>query len=152
MRVITNIGLVVLATTNTLGCGGSSSSTPPAAAPAAGFVITISNMSFSPVDLRAPAGATITVINRDGEVHSVTSAASPNAFTPGSASGVAFDTGLFLGTRQFTLPANAPDGAVIPYFCASHTATMATPNGSITIDATALATAPPSGGDGGGGY
>ena len=31
--------------------------------------------------------------------------------------GVGFDTGPFLGTRSFTLPADAPVGTVVPYFC-----------------------------------
>jgi plastocyanin len=151
MRVITS-GVVALATAITAGCGGSSSNTPAAAAPpaASSYVITISNMTFSPLALHAPAGATVTVVNRDGELHSVTSEATPNAFTPGSASGVAFDTGLFLGARQFTLPANAPNGAVIPYYCQNHKALMNTPNGSITIDPTAVATMTPSAGSGGG--
>jgi plastocyanin len=151
MRVITKAGLLGLAISIGAGCGGGSSSTPAASAPPSGFFITISGMSFSPLDLHAPAGATITVINRDAEDHSVTSEASPNAFTPAPASGVSFDTGAFIGTRQFTLPPNAPNGAVVPYFCTVHKAVMVTPNGSITIDASAMASSAPGGGGGGGG-
>lgn len=135
---------------------GSSSSTSPGASPAPtgqGFFITISGMSFSPLDLHVPAGATVTVVNQDGATaHSVTSEARPGAFTPGAVSGVSFDTGSFAGTKTFTLPASAPSGTVIPYFCTVHGSTMATPNGAITIDpAAAPTTAPGSGGGGGGG-
>jgi plastocyanin len=138
------------------GCGGSSSSGSPAPAPT-GFVITISGMAFSPVDLHVPPGQTVTVVNRDGMDHSVTSEAAPNAFTPGAASGVQFDTGPFTGQRTFTIPANAPEKATIPYYCTVHRGTMATPNGTITIDssaaqAPAAPTPSPMPAPGGGGY
>jgi plastocyanin len=69
MRAMTKAGIAVAFVTSiAAGCGGSSSE-PAAASPASGFVITISGMSFSPLDLHAPPGATITVVNRDGEVH-----------------------------------------------------------------------------------
>jgi plastocyanin len=152
MRAITKAGLAAgVATIVAAGCGGSYSSEPAAAPPATGYVITISGMRFSPLDLRAPPGATITVVNRDAEIHSVTSEASPNAFASGAASGVSFDTGTFTGTRQFTLPSNAPGGAVIPYFCSNHREMMVTPNGSITIDPSAGGSSPPPDGGGGGG-
>jgi plastocyanin len=116
-------------------------------------------MAFSPLDLHVPAGATVTVVNQDGIQHSVTSEASQNAFTKGAVGGVSFDTGPFTGTQMFTIPANAPTGTVIPYFCTIHLATMATPNGAITIDPNAAGTtsapsapstpAPSSGGGGG---
>ena len=123
----------------TIACGGTSSGYGGGPAPS-GFVITISNLAFSPLDLHVPPGQTVTVVNRDSMGHSVTSEASPGAFTPGSASGVSFDTGVFTGTRSFTIPANAPSGAVVPYFCSSHKATMATPTGTITIDPSASST------------
>jgi plastocyanin len=130
-------------------CGGGGSSTPAAAAPPGGFVITISSSSFSPLDLHVPPGGTVTVVNRDGMSHSVTSEASANAFTPGSAGGVAFDTGQFTsGSRSFTIPSNAANGTRVPYFCTSHLGTMSTPNGTITVDS---AVQPSSGGGGGGG-
>jgi plastocyanin len=133
-------------------CGGGYGSSPAAAAPAGGFVITIAGMSFSPLDLRVPPGATVTVVNRDPEVHSVTSEATPNAFVAGSVAGVSFDTGQFTGTRSFTIPAGAPDGTVVPYFCSSHLAAMNTPTGTITVDAAAqpAAPAPPPPAPGGG--
>lgn len=126
-------------------CGGGSSNggettappgTPggtPAANPPSSFVITIQAMAFSPVRLEVTPGATVTVRNLDGEVHSVTSQSTPGSFRPGSANGVSFDTGLFTGERTFTIPANAPVGATVPFFCSSHLQTMVTPNGEIAI-------------------
>jgi plastocyanin len=131
------------------GCGSSSTSSPAPPPTTSGFTITISNLSFSPLNLHVPPGGTVTVVNQDSVVHSVTSEASPNAFTNGSVGGVAFDTGLFTGTRTFTIPANAPTGTVVPYFCMNHRAMMNTPNGSITIDPSATATTSSSGGGGG---
>jgi hypothetical protein len=71
--------------------------------------------------------------------------------------GVSFDTGPFTGTRTFTLPGAAPAGTVVPYFCTVHLGTMATPNGTITVDPAAVPTTAPGssapvGGGGGGGY
>jgi plastocyanin len=101
-------------------CGGSSSTSSPAPAPSpaqpSGFVITISGMAFSPLNLHVPAGSTVTVVNRDGVDHSVTSETAANMFTPGSVGGVQFDTGLFLGTRTFSIPANAATGTMVPYY------------------------------------
>ncbi len=144
-------GVVALATIFAAGCGGSSSPAAPSA-PATGFFITIFNMSFSPLNLHAPPGATVTVVNDDGIDHSVTSEANANAFTLGSVAGISFDTGPFIGTRSFALPSNAPNGTVIPFFCTVHKGTMNTPNGSITIDTSATPTSMGGGGGGGGGY
>ncbi len=148
MGTRTKTCLVGLAAGIAMACG-SSSSAPAVSQP--GFFITISGMSFSPLDLHAPAGAIVTVVNEDGIDHSVTSEASANAFTPGSVGGVAFDTGAFTGSRSFTLPANAPNGTAIPYYCTVHKAIMATPNGTLTVDSSAQPTQPPGGGGGGGG-
>ncbi len=147
MRVNAKTALVVLVTSIAASCGNSSSAAP--ATPTTGFFITISNLSFSPLNLRAPPGATVTVINADATVHSVTSEASLNDFTPGSVGGVSFDTGAFTGTKTFTLPSTAPNGTVIPFFCTVHKGTMNTPNGSVTIDSSAQPTSPPTGGGGG---
>ncbi len=132
-------------------CGGGYSGSGPVTAqstgggtPAAGaYVITISNLAYSPLDLHVPAGATVTVVNKDGMDHSVTSEATSGSYTPGAPSGVApFDTGAFSsGQKTFTLPANTPAGTVIPYYCSVHRQTMATPNGTITVDPAAQATA-----------
>jgi plastocyanin len=109
-------------------------------------------MAFSPLDLHVPPGATVTVLNLDGMAHSVTSEATPNAFTRGSVSGISFDTGQFIGTRTFAIPGTATNGTVVPYYCTFHTSTMVTPNGSVTIDPTAVATTPPAMPGGGPGY
>ena len=147
MAGIAKVALVALTASVAVGCGGSNSS----GSSAPGFFITISNLSFSPLDLRAPPGATVTVINKDSMAHSVTSEASPGSFTAGAVAGVQFDTGIFTGQRSFTLPSSAANGTVIPYFCMNHRNTMATPTGTITIDSTAVPSSPPGGG-GGGGY
>jgi len=116
------------------GCGSDGGSTSSGGG-GGGFTITIQNMAFSPVRLAVPPGATVTVNNMDaGTPHSVTSQAADGAFTPGAVGGVQFDTGAFTGTRTFTIPANAPAGTVIPYYCTVHTGSMATPNGAIEID------------------
>jgi plastocyanin len=106
------------------------------------YVITISNMSFSPLDLHVPPGATVEVVNKDGIDHSVTSEATPGSYTPGAPSGLApFDTGVFAtGQKTFTLPSSATAGTAIPYYCSVHRQTMATPNGMITVDPGAQAT------------
>jgi plastocyanin len=104
-----------------LACGGGSSSVadPPQ------YLITISGMAFSPQDLTVPPGATVTVQNEDGSGHSVTSESSPAAYTPGDVDDVSFDTGVFTGTRAFTIPGTATPGTVIPYYCRVFTSMMA---------------------------
>ena len=144
-RSLLTLGVVALAAA----CGGgssNSSSTPLGP----GYFITISGMSFSPLDLHVPPGGTVTVINRDSMPHSVTSETAANAFTPGAVAGVSFDTGEFAGQKSFTIPTTAAEGTVIPYYCTLHRQTMVTPNGTITVDKSA-AQAPASGGSGGGG-
>jgi plastocyanin len=129
------VAAVVAAGVFSSACGGSSassSSLPP------GYYIVISNMSFAPLNLAAPSGATVTVLNRDSMTHSVTQQAAAGAFTLGAPAGTTpFDTGLFSGTRTFTLPAGLADGTVLHYYCSNHTSTMLTPNGTITITAAA---------------
>jgi len=130
------------------GCGTSSTSSPAPPPTTSGFTITISNLTYSPLNLHVPPGQTVTVVNDDGMPHSVTSEATQNAFTPGSVSGISFDTGAFTGSRTFSIPSSAASGTVIPFFCTVHRGTMNTPNGSITIDPTATATTSSGGGGG----
>ena len=138
------VGVLTLAGV-ALGCGSSSAPAAPVL-PTSGFFITISNLTYSPSSLHAPPGATVTVVNLDSTPHSVTSESTANAFTPGSVSGIAFDTGAFTGgSVGFTLPANAPNGTVIPFYCTVHLSMMSPANGSITIDTSAQPTAPPLG-------
>lgn len=117
----------------------SSTSTPEAP----GYYISIANGRFSPLDLRAPPGATVTVLNDDSADHSVTSESIAGAFRPGAVAGISFDTGAFSGSASFALPATAPKGTVVPFYCKVHTSAMATPNGTLTIDASATPRAAP---------
>ncbi len=136
------------------GCGGSSgygttatSNPSPTPTPtAAGRVITISGMAFSPVKLQVAPGETVTVEDRDSVPHTVTSETTPGAFTPGAVAGVSFDVSLAGAgaSASFVIPAAAPVGTVIPYYCRVHTSTMATPTGEIEVVAS-----PSSGQDGG---
>jgi plastocyanin len=132
-----------LAAAGALACGGGSESAAPARPP--GFYIGISSLAFTPGNLTVPPGATVTVLNQDGVAHSVTSASAPGVFTPGAVNGVAFDTDLFTGERTFTVPASAPAGTVVPYYCRSHLGTM---TGTVTIDPAAQPGPPPGGGGG----
>ena len=89
------------------------------------FALTIRGLAFSPDNLTVPAGATVQVTNDDSPtLHSVTSESTAGSFTPGSVAGISFDTGLFIGTRSFTIPANAATGTVIHYYCRNHLSMM----------------------------
>lgn len=120
---------------------------PPSPAPAtptpSGPTITIQGMTFIPLVLEVRPGAVVTVRNLDSMAHSVTSQSVRAAYTPGAAGGVAFETGAFTGTTTFTIPANATVGTTVPYYCSTHLATMATPNGEIRIVAAPASTPPP---------
>lgn len=96
--------------------------------------IVIEEFSFSPENLVAPPGATVTVVNRDAVPHSVTSQSAPERYVFGEVDGVSFDTGEFgPGERTITLPDTAASGTVIPYFCLTHTDGMAN-EGRITVE------------------
>ncbi len=130
-----------------MACGGTSGGTT-----VPGYTITISNLSYSPLNLDVPPGRTVNVVNRDGMPHSVTSEAASGAYVPGAVAGVSFDTGNFQGSTPatFDIPATAAEGTVIPYYCKTHLGTMNTPNGTITVRA--AATPNQQGGGGGMGY
>jgi plastocyanin len=95
--------------------------------------ITISNFDYSPTNLSVKPGTTITVVNEDSAQteHTVTSESVVGAYTPGTVSGVQFNTGPITGTTTFTIPTTAVPGTVIPYFCTIHLAMMGP--GQITI-------------------
>jgi hypothetical protein len=132
-RSMLGASVLVAASLLVPGCGDSS---PSASTLPPGYYISIAGMSFSPLNLEAPTGATITVLN--AMAHSVTQQAAAGAFVPGAPAGTtAFDTGLFTGTKTFVLPAGLADGTVLHYYCTSHTSLMTTPNGTITIRAAA---------------
>lgn len=128
------------------GCGGGSDDDGARLAP--GYYITVSNMTFSPLNLNVPPGATVNVLA--SAEHSVTSQATAGAFTPGAVAGISFDTGVFVGQRSFPIPSSAADGTVIPYYCSNHLGTMVTPNGTITVRAGTAPSPPPGDGKGGG--
>ncbi len=136
-------------------CGGSGSGSNAGTLPN-GYYIAIQNMAFEPANLNVPPGATVTVLTRDALAHSVTSETAPNAFDGATAAGagvggVTFDTGAFTGQRSFRIPSNAPEGTVIPYYCTVHMGSMATPNGTLTIRASAPPGLPAGGGGAGAG-
>jgi len=148
-RSALRISLLSVAIATLAACGGSSTTgttLPP------GYYITITGMAYAPLNLVAPSGATVSVVNRDAMTHSVTSQAAPGSFTPGASAGTPFDTGLFTGTKTFTVPAGLADGTVLHYYCTSHGSLMLTPNGTITIRAAAQPDPYPGGGGAGGGY
>jgi plastocyanin len=101
---------------------------------AQGAVIVIASLAFTPASVTVPPGATIEVVNQDAVPHSVTSEAAVGAFAAGAVAGVSFDTGPFTaGTRFITIPADAPDGTVISFFCTVHGAGDAPPEGNVTV-------------------
>ena len=141
---------LLLATSFAAACGGADHSSGGATTPPNGgvvtpsYVVTISNMAYSPLNLAVPPGATVTVVNADSMLHSVTSESAPAAFTPGAVAGISFDTGEFSsGSKSFTIPSSAADGTVIPYYCTFHLSTMRTPNGTITVSTSAASTSKP---------
>lgn len=89
-----------------------------------GSVVTISGLSFSPTVLTAAPGTTITVDNADPFSHTFTSEAAPNAYVPGGAGNVSFDTGPFMGTKTVTIPSNAVIGTSVWFYCKIHTTMM----------------------------
>ncbi len=78
-------------------------------------------------------GGTVTVHNNDSVPHSMTSESAMGNFTLGAVDGVTFDTGIIPagGSASFTIPATAPSGTMIPFFCKVHTSAM--PQGTITV-------------------
>lgn len=112
-----------------LGCGGTHiGGTGPdggSSGGTTGGTITITQFAFSPASLTVAPGATVTVENKDTAQHSVTSQTAAGTYAPGAVAGITFDTGVFVGTRTFTVPASAHSGTVIPYYCTVHGAMMA---------------------------
>jgi hypothetical protein len=100
-------------------------------------------MAFSPLSLQVAPGTVVTVRNLDAMAHSVTSASATGAYSPGAVAGVSFDTGVFVGTATFTIPANAPPGTTVPYYCSNHGPVMVTPNGELRIVAAPPGTVEP---------
>jgi plastocyanin len=108
---------------------GASTGGSPATAP----TITIQNFAFSPNAITVAPGDTVTVMNMDTAPHSVTSESAVNGLVLGAVNGVQFDTGILNAgaSGTFTIPASAPAGTVVPYFCKVHLGAM--PQGTVTV-------------------
>lgn len=96
------------------GCGGSSGETHATTSPAVSpptrqgsTVVTIEHFAFSPANLTVAPGATITVVNKDDAVHTLT------------ATDHAFDTGRIAAGATATITAPSGPGAH-PYLCSIH--------------------------------
>ena len=113
--------------------GTPDSGTPDSGTPTA--TLTIAGFAFNPADFTVDPGTVITVSNNDSTSHTVTSEASDGSFTPGGVGGVQFDTGTIApgSSAEIDIPADAPSGTVIHYYCSIHTSQMSPPNGHITI-------------------
>lgn len=90
-------------------------STPAASAPASDArmvdAISIKGFAFAPDDLTVPVGTTVTWINDEDSLHTVTSG------TPASPSGL-FDSGEIDTGVEFTY--TFTDEGTYPFFCARH--------------------------------
>jgi plastocyanin len=93
--------------------------------------ITIAGHAYSPANLAVKPGMLVTVVNRDGEAHSVTTTSAPGTFAPATVNGVFLDTGPFRGTKTLVIPSTAQPNTVVPYFCTEHGSMMGT--ATITI-------------------
>jgi plastocyanin len=112
-----NSGMVSTTSTSDGGTGSGGGATT--------VTVHIRNLAFSPENPSAPPGATVDVVNDDSPtVHSMTSEATAGSYTPGAVGGVSFDTGLFTGTKSFTIPSTAVMGTVIPFYCRNHLGMM----------------------------
>jgi plastocyanin len=112
-----------------VGVGGGGGTTADASAVdtlVAAAEISIQAFTWVPADLTVQPGATVTIHNNDTAPHTVTSQSVPRAFVPGGVQGISFDTGIIPpgGMATITIPATAPHGTVIPYFCSVHTSAM----------------------------
>ena len=94
--------------------------------------VLIQNLQYMPAQFTVAAGASIVVHNTDNVNHSMTSESAVDAVTPGGVAGVSFDTGLIApgASAMITIPANAPHGTMIPFYCTVHGRIM---QGMLTI-------------------
>lgn len=120
--MLARASLTLVAVLAIAGCGSSGStpeaalsSMPASSAPASGAhladAITIKGFAFAPADLTVPAGTTVTWINDEDSLHTVTSG------TPASPSGL-FDSGEIDTGVEF--PYTFTDEGTYPFFCARH--------------------------------
>jgi plastocyanin len=118
---------------STGGSGGTADAGADSGVSATASHVTIQSFMYAPLNFTVAAGASVTVQNNDSVPHSLTSEAAMGNFALGAVNGVMFDTGIIPagGTATFTIPANAPSGSMIPYFCKVHTSAM--PQGMLTV-------------------
>jgi len=95
--------------------------------------VTIMSFMYMPDQFTVAPGGTVTVHNNDSVPHSLTSESAAGNYTLGAVAGVTFDTGIIPAgaSASFTIPATAPSGTMIPFFCKVHTNTMQ--QGMITV-------------------
>jgi len=95
--------------------------------------VLIQNFMYMPAQFTVAPGASVTVHNTDTMPHSMTSESAVDAVVPGAVNGVQFDTGPIPpgGNASFTIPATAPHGTVIPFFCTVHLKGMQ--QGTLTV-------------------
>lgn len=84
--------------------------------------VLIQNFQYMPAQFTVAPGASIVVHNTDTMAHSMTSESAVDAVVLGAVNGVQFDTGPIPpgGNATITIPANAPHGTMIPFFCTVH--------------------------------
>jgi plastocyanin len=87
---------------------------------------------YMPAQFTVAPGASIVVHNTDTMPHTMTSESATNAVTPGGVAGVSFDTGPIApgATATITIPATAPHGTMVPFYCTIHGQIM---QGMLTI-------------------
>jgi plastocyanin len=94
--------------------------------------VLIQGMAFMPNTLTVAPGATVTVHNVDTTPHTMTSESTAGSLVPGGVAGVSFNTDIIPagGSASFTIPANAPHGTMVPFYCIVHGAAM---QGMLTV-------------------
>jgi len=134
--VLSAVSSGLLACSSSTAHGANSSTGGATGTDAAGsgpYTITIRLFAYDPPNIDVPAGETLWVVNNDVEPHSVTSESKMGDYTLGAVNGIQFDTGNIdaMANSKITLPATAPPGTVVPYYCSVHKAQM--PQGTVTI-------------------
>lgn len=101
-----------------VGCGGSGGAEPPTAPPSSGppprQTVQIRNYTYSPQNITVPAGTTVTWVQDDRTIHTVTD-------------GGVFDSGALSRGQRYSHTFRTP--GTYDYHCAVHTAMT----GSVTV-------------------
>ncbi len=127
------VGGAIGSTGGSGGGGGATDAGTDGVISATAALVTIQSFMYSPLNFTVTPGESVTVQNNDSVPHSLTSESAMNNFALGAVNGVTFDTGIIPagGSASFTIPATAPHGTMIMFFCKVHTSAM--PQGMITI-------------------